>query len=209
MSVGTCSRIWECKSATVRWLFVCYLSHQDELWMKLGNITHRRKLITVWCVAAMDHTSVRMLSLVNTANIFLVSCLLNCVRLLLCCCMWGVWPLSCCVAKQLFVCSDCVIFTTILYLCICLWRFSTCWSPCGLCRAIIISGNLHCSLLCFLWHHVVQQLPLFQFAVSCTQYVQTVLVTVRFLLTLFEAHSGSVSFSSQTHVTSNKHIHCT
>jgi hypothetical protein len=63
---------------TVQLLFVCYLSHQDELWMKLDSITHRRKLITAWCVAAMNHTYVRTLSLVNIANIFLVSPLLDC-----------------------------------------------------------------------------------------------------------------------------------
>jgi len=89
MSVGTCSRIWEWKSAIVHWLFVFYSSHQDELWMMLGNITHRRKLINAWYVAATDRTSVRTLSLVNTANIFLVSCPLNCFWLLLHCCMWG------------------------------------------------------------------------------------------------------------------------
>ena len=41
--------------------------------MMSGNITHRRKLITAWYVAAVDRTSVRTLSPVNTADISLVS----------------------------------------------------------------------------------------------------------------------------------------
>jgi hypothetical protein len=45
--LGICSRSWEKKSVIIHSLFDSCLSQQDELWMRLDNTTHKRKLTIV------------------------------------------------------------------------------------------------------------------------------------------------------------------
>lgn len=160
----------------------------------------------------MNHTSERMLSLMNTANIFLVSCLLNCAWHLLhpflLGCHIGCLTPFCAAWQNGSLFSNSLIFSHNFII----FAFS-----CDISQHVGVHvayvGSLLCLTTCialnsdcFVWQHVIQHLPLFQFAVSCTQHVQIVLVKVRFLFTLFRTQSGSVSFRLQMHVTSNKHM---